>query len=110
MDVVFRFKCLEDGKKPVDVVTGGLIRTLYAVPYYNGDTLDEADALAKEGRLREAVRRLFAGPSAPRSNGGSQAHPKRLGKPGSQDLSTTKAGTKEKYAKDEAVSDEENRS
>jgi len=60
-----------------------IVLTLYAVPYYNGETLDEADALAKEGRLREAVRRLFAGPSA---------------------------GTKEKYAKDEVVSDEENRS
>lgn len=88
-------------------MTGGLIRTLYAVPYYNGETLDEADALAKEGRLREAVRRLFAGPSAPRSVMGK---PRIAGaKSGSQDLST-EAGTKEKYAKDEVVSDEENRS
>lgn len=64
------------------MVTGGLIRTLYAVPYYNGETLDEADALAKEGRLREAVRRLFAGPSAPRSVMGEADRRGEVGKPG----------------------------
>lgn len=94
-------------KKPVDLT--GLIRTLYAVPYYNGESLDEADALAKEGRLREAVQRLFAGP-APWSNGARRI-PKALGKQGSgKHLSMTQAVTKEKYAKDEVVSDEENRS
>ena len=37
-------------------------RTLYAIPYYNGSTLDAADALAREGKMDEAVQLLFAGP------------------------------------------------
>eukprot|EP00435_Cladocopium_sp_Y103_P059374 s705_g21.t1 len=57
--------------------------TFYAIPYYNGSTLDAADALAREGKMKEAVRVLFAGP---------------------RDL---EADPKSKYAKDEVTSDEE---
>ncbi|CAL1149850.1 unnamed protein product, partial [Cladocopium goreaui] len=57
-------------------------KTFYAIPYYNGSTLDAADALAREGQMEEAVRVLFAGPR------------------------NLEVDAKSKYAKDEVTSDE----
>ncbi|CAL1164138.1 unnamed protein product [Cladocopium goreaui] len=60
-----------------------ILLTFYAIPYYNGSTLDAADALAREGQMEEAVRVLFAGPR------------------------NLEVDAKSKYAKDEVTSDEE---
>jgi PHS family inorganic phosphate transporter-like MFS transporter len=38
--------------------------TLVAIPLYNGRTLDLADSLAREGRVREAAKMLYSGPKA----------------------------------------------
>ncbi|CAK9012320.1 Glycerophosphoinositol permease 1 (Glycerophosphodiester transporter GIT1) [Durusdinium trenchii] len=39
-----------------------LLLTLYAIPLYNGLSLDAADALAREGKLQDAVQVLYAPP------------------------------------------------
>jgi len=44
-----------------------ILLTFYAVPHYNGNTLDAADGLAREGHLKEAVQVLYAGPKSKES-------------------------------------------
>jgi len=39
-----------------------MLLTAVSIPYYNGNTLDEADALARDGNPKRAVKVLFSGP------------------------------------------------
>ncbi|CAE7454749.1 GIT1 [Symbiodinium necroappetens] len=41
-----------------------ILLTALSTPYYNGNTLDEADELARNGKPREAVKMLYGGPIA----------------------------------------------
>ena len=39
-----------------------MLLTALSTPYYNGNTLDEADELARDGKPRQAVKMLYSGP------------------------------------------------
>ncbi|CAE7288607.1 GIT1 [Symbiodinium microadriaticum] len=41
-----------------------MLLTALGTPYYNGNTLDEADELARNGKPRQAVKMLYSGPIA----------------------------------------------